>query len=481
MLQAGAAEGFAGEGHARAVRGRRPPRHPLVVGRLQGDDRRPADRRGAHPAPAGDPDATSPRACSTSASPAATGSRRRRSDVVSLGELRYSKATALPDPGRRRRRRRLAGRSASRTCRRACGSRTEYPELTAPVLRRRRASRPTSGSRYGAQRGEDPRHRRLHRRHHRDRPGAARRRPADHRHDPRQLHRGDRQPGGLRRPGQAARDGAADDAAERHDRRARQGAGQAERRPRTVRRGARRAAVAEVADGQPARRRRRLRHRDRSSTRSARSTRSSRRSRTPAPPTSSSCRSARSSRDRARRHGHRVRRAVGLGEITADDGESLAVPLHRDRRRHARRSTSARRSTFELLAQLGRYEATAITPRSTLTPATSATGGILDVIRALGPGEVVTYGDIADDRRLSRSSRASSVGCWRRHDEDDLPWWRVVNAAGRLVPGHERSRRRCCAPRGEGAQRPRRRGPARPLPRAADGVSRSAASTRRGR
>ncbi len=61
---------------------------------------------------------------------------------------------------------------------------------------------------------------------------------------------------------------------------------------------------------------------------------------------------------------------------------------------------------------------------------------ILDVIRLLREGEVVTYGDIAEDAGHPRQSRL--VGRLLAISDDDLPWWRVVNAAGRLVPGHER-------------------------------------------
>lgn len=60
---------------------------------------------------------------------------------------------------------------------------------------------------------------------------------------------------------------------------------------------------------------------------------------------------------------------------------------------------------------------------------------ILDVIRSLREGEVVTYGDIADDAGHPRQARL--VGRLLATSTDDLPWWRVVNAAGRLVPGHE--------------------------------------------
>lgn len=60
---------------------------------------------------------------------------------------------------------------------------------------------------------------------------------------------------------------------------------------------------------------------------------------------------------------------------------------------------------------------------------------IIDVIRSLGEGEVVTYGDIAADAGYPKSSRL--VGRILATSESDLPWWRVVSSTGRLVPGHE--------------------------------------------
>lgn len=62
---------------------------------------------------------------------------------------------------------------------------------------------------------------------------------------------------------------------------------------------------------------------------------------------------------------------------------------------------------------------------------------IFDVIRALGPGEVTTYGDVAEVAGMP--GRARLVGrLLSQGDATELAWWRVVTANGRLVPGHER-------------------------------------------
>lgn len=60
---------------------------------------------------------------------------------------------------------------------------------------------------------------------------------------------------------------------------------------------------------------------------------------------------------------------------------------------------------------------------------------VVAVVRALGAGEVSTYGDVAEVASLPR--RARFVGHVLASSDDELPWWRVVNAAGRLVPGLE--------------------------------------------
>ena len=61
---------------------------------------------------------------------------------------------------------------------------------------------------------------------------------------------------------------------------------------------------------------------------------------------------------------------------------------------------------------------------------------VLVVLRALQLGEVVSYGDVADDAGFPGRSRA--VGRLLATTVEPVPWWRVVNAAGRLVPGNER-------------------------------------------
>lgn len=58
-----------------------------------------------------------------------------------------------------------------------------------------------------------------------------------------------------------------------------------------------------------------------------------------------------------------------------------------------------------------------------------------EVLRALRPGDVVTYGEVAME--AGRPGAARSVGRFLAESGGAYPWWRVVTAAGRLVPGHE--------------------------------------------
>jgi len=56
------------------------------------------------------------------------------------------------------------------------------------------------------------------------------------------------------------------------------------------------------------------------------------------------------------------------------------------------------------------------------------------VIESVPVGQVISYGDVAAEAGYPGAARA--VGSFlRRHD--GYPWWRVVTASGRLVPGEE--------------------------------------------
>ncbi len=55
---------------------------------------------------------------------------------------------------------------------------------------------------------------------------------------------------------------------------------------------------------------------------------------------------------------------------------------------------------------------------------------IVDVLMQLAEGEVTTYGDIAEVAGYPGRSRL--VGRILAVTDHDVPWWRVVNAAGRI-------------------------------------------------
>lgn len=57
------------------------------------------------------------------------------------------------------------------------------------------------------------------------------------------------------------------------------------------------------------------------------------------------------------------------------------------------------------------------------------------VVASIEPGSVLSYGEVAAEAGAPGAARA--VGRALATDEQPLPWWRVVTAAGRLAPGHE--------------------------------------------
>lgn len=62
------------------------------------------------------------------------------------------------------------------------------------------------------------------------------------------------------------------------------------------------------------------------------------------------------------------------------------------------------------------------------------TDAAIRVLQSLEPGEVVSYGEVAEQAGFPGAARA--VGNVLK-TVDGLPWWRVVAANGRLVPGGE--------------------------------------------
>ncbi|MBM3694582.1 MAG: 6-O-methylguanine DNA methyltransferase [Actinobacteria bacterium] len=61
------------------------------------------------------------------------------------------------------------------------------------------------------------------------------------------------------------------------------------------------------------------------------------------------------------------------------------------------------------------------------------------VVRSLPSGAVATYGEVAADAGFPGAARA--VGSLLRRSTG-LPWWRVVAAGGRLIPGEEQEQAR---------------------------------------
>ncbi len=58
-----------------------------------------------------------------------------------------------------------------------------------------------------------------------------------------------------------------------------------------------------------------------------------------------------------------------------------------------------------------------------------------EVLTRLKPGDVTTYGEVAAEAGHPGSARA--VGRILAQSQGRWPWWRVVAADGRLVPGAE--------------------------------------------
>lgn len=60
---------------------------------------------------------------------------------------------------------------------------------------------------------------------------------------------------------------------------------------------------------------------------------------------------------------------------------------------------------------------------------------VVEVLTALEPGTVVTYGEVAAEAGFPGAARA--VGNLLAMSGGTLPWWRVVRASGHLATGKE--------------------------------------------
>jgi methylated-DNA-protein-cysteine methyltransferase related protein len=68
---------------------------------------------------------------------------------------------------------------------------------------------------------------------------------------------------------------------------------------------------------------------------------------------------------------------------------------------------------------------------------------VLARVRQIPEGFVRSYGDISPGAPRFSGTVLSQT-------DEDVPWWRVVNSVGRLVPGHEREQ--AARLRGEGVK-----------------------------
>lgn len=56
---------------------------------------------------------------------------------------------------------------------------------------------------------------------------------------------------------------------------------------------------------------------------------------------------------------------------------------------------------------------------------------VLATVRGIAPGEVMTYGEVAEVAGFP--GRARAVGRILAETESEVPWWRVVGAGDRIV------------------------------------------------
>ncbi len=73
---------------------------------------------------------------------------------------------------------------------------------------------------------------------------------------------------------------------------------------------------------------------------------------------------------------------------------------------------------------------------------------VLAALRSVGPGQVVSYGDLAAQAGYPGAGRGVGAVLAASRPEDGLAWWRVVYSDGRLAPGKEAEQARLLAAEG---------------------------------
>ncbi|MBX3284026.1 MAG: MGMT family protein [Actinobacteria bacterium] len=96
------------------------------------------------------------------------------------------------------------------------------------------------------------------------------------------------------------------------------------------------------------------------------------------------------------------------------------------------------------------------TARPTPPEPADFTEAVVAVLEGLERGDVVTYGEVAAEAGFPGAARA--VGRLLAGSDGAFPWWRVVTASGRLVPGHEAEHARRLAAEGVEVRNGRVRG-----------------------
>ncbi|MEM7095639.1 MAG: MGMT family protein [Actinomycetota bacterium] len=64
---------------------------------------------------------------------------------------------------------------------------------------------------------------------------------------------------------------------------------------------------------------------------------------------------------------------------------------------------------------------------------------VLALVGSLDPGDIMSYGEVAAE--VGKPGAARAVGSTLRRHGSSVPWWRIVAANGRLVPGGEERHR----------------------------------------